>query len=75
MSAVSAYGPEFWIRSMRPRASRWMAGADGVGIGGTAVQADSRAKARMSQSLRRWAAFARPIGLFTLPKKPQREIA
>ncbi len=33
------------LRSMRPRASRWM--ADGTGAGSTAVQADSKAKARM----------------------------
>ena len=39
------------LRSMRPWASRWITG--GVGVGWTAVQADSRAKARVSGSLKR----------------------
>ena len=40
-----------WLRSMRPWASLLMAGTDGVGTGCTAVQADRRAKDRISRVL------------------------
>jgi len=57
-----------WLRSMRPWASRWMVGADGGGTGYMAVQAVSRAKARISESLRLGATTRKPYDLLPAPQ-------